>query len=184
MTLTTDGISFQPLVFLPVTNLKQLLESLSALIGEAARLGRRTLRTQRVRPRHPGQGEGNGWAFVGQNADAVNAAPADPAKLLGGLDKDYDVAIRLHVQNIPELIARWRSTSFARRRRRPGPWSRRKRRQYEARKKIIEKQIEALTTAINDIDQLTLGAASTRRPRGAHRSGHHGGRAAASRPSR
>jgi len=168
VTLTTDDISFQPLVYLPVTNLKQLLESLSALIGEAEDSGGGLYELNVF-----GQGilvkEKAGWAIVGQSADAVNAAPADPAKLLGGLDKDYDVAIRLHVQNIPEV---YRSMAIDQLRAGVesglGRGAEESEEAYQARKKITETQLEALTRAINDIDQLTLGAAVDTAAKTAH----------------
>ena len=85
--------------------------------------------------------------------------PKDPTKLFGGLDKSYDVAVRLYVQNVPEL---YRSLLIDQLRMgvEAGLDSRRSESDeaYAARKKMVETQIEALTKAINDVDQLTLGA--------------------------
>ena len=158
ITLTTDGLSFQPLVFLPVNDLKKLLDALAPLIGEAADGGNGVLEltvfNQKVFVK-----DQNGWAFIAQSPEALAEAPKDPLKLLGGLDKAYDVAVRLHVQNIPEL---YRSLAIDQLRmgvdaglgRTPDETDE----QYATRKKLVEGQIDALTTAINEIDQLTLGA--------------------------
>ena len=102
ITLTTDGSSFQPLVFLPVNSLKQLLDALAGLIGEAQEGPNGTYQLS-VFNFNIFCKEQDGWAYFGQSADELAALPKDPTKLLGGLDKSYDVALRLHVQNVPEL---------------------------------------------------------------------------------
>ncbi|MEX2112941.1 MAG: hypothetical protein WD845_07130 [Pirellulales bacterium] len=155
----TDDVSFQPLVYLPVDDVKQLLESLAGLIGEAEEAGD-GLYQLNVFGQEIVVKEANKWAIVGQAVDAVNAAPAEPTKLLDGMDTNYDVAIRLYVQNIPEV---YRSLAIDQLRmgvesglgRTPDEDDA----QYEARRAITEKQLDALTTAISDIDQVTLGAA-------------------------
>jgi hypothetical protein len=159
ITLTTDDVSFQPLVYLPVDNAKQLLESLAGLIGEAQDSGDGVFELN-VFGQTIFVKEKNKWAVIGQTTEAVNGAAGDPAKLLGGLETSYDVALRLYIQNIPEV---YRSMAIDQLRmgvetglgRLPNEGDT----EYEARKKITEKQLETLTTAISDIDQLTLGAA-------------------------
>ena len=44
------------------------------------------------------QGE---WLFVSDQARHLTQLPADPVALLDGLDKQYSIAARVHVQNIP-----------------------------------------------------------------------------------
>ena len=184
ITLATDDISFQPLVYLPVDDLKQLLESLSGLIGEADDIGDGIFELnvfgQQVLVK-----ETNKWAIIGQAAEAINAAPSNPTKLLAGLETKYDVALRLYVQNIPEV---YRSLAIDQLRmgvesglgRGPDEGEA----EYEARREITEKQLEVLTTAINDIDQITLGAVARsrrqerpRRPGAVGRAGQQDGQA-------
>jgi len=43
----------------------------------------------------------NGWAFVSENKQHLADLPQDPASLLGDLPKNYNVAAKLFVQNIP-----------------------------------------------------------------------------------
>ncbi len=166
--LSTDGTSFQPLAYLPVDDLKQLLEALSGLIGEAEDAGDGMFELNVF-----GQTilikEKNKWAVIGQDADAIKAAPDDPTKLLGGLDTSYDIGIRLYVQNIPEVyramaIDQLRQGVESGLGRLPDEGDS----DFEARKKIAEKQLEALTTAINDVDQLTLGVALDLEAKTAH----------------
>jgi hypothetical protein len=168
ISLTTDDVSFQPLVYLPVNDLKQLLESLSGLIGEAQDVGDGVFELNVF-----GQQilvlEKNKWAVVGQAKEAIAAAPDDPTKLLDGLETKYDVGLRLYVQNIPEV---YRSLAIDQLRmgvesglgRTPNEDDA----QYEARRKITESQLDALTSAINDIDQVTLGVALDLEAKSAH----------------
>ncbi len=159
VTVLTDDVSFQPLAYLPVDDVKKLLESLAGLIGEAEEAGDGVYALN-VFGQEIVVKEVNKWAIVAQTLEAVTAAPAEPATLLAGMDTSYDVAIRLYVQNIPEV---YRSLAIDQLRmgvesglgRMPDEDDK----QYEARRAITEKQLDALTTAINDVDQLTLGAA-------------------------
>ena len=100
--LTTDGVQFQPLVILPVNNLKQLLESLSGLLGEAQDAGGGVFELN-VFDQKLFVKEKNTWAYLSTSPDASASLPADAAVLLGGLNKKYDLAVRLHIQNVPEL---------------------------------------------------------------------------------
>jgi hypothetical protein len=157
ITLATDGLSFQPLVFIPVNNLKTLMESLSALIGEPTDAGDGVMElevfSQRILIK-----ESNGWAFIAQSNEALASVPKDPTKILDGLDKAYDIGIRLYVQNIPEV---YRTLAIDQLRmgvetglgRLPDESDE----AYEARRKLAERQIQTITEAINDVDQLTLG---------------------------
>ncbi|HEV3137371.1 MAG TPA: hypothetical protein VGZ26_05695, partial [Pirellulales bacterium] len=158
VTLTTDGLSLQPLIFLPVDNLKELLDALSGLIGDAQDSGNGVFEINVFGQKLFVKETKTKWAFVSMSPEAIADVPKDPAKLLGGLDKDYDVALRLNVQNIPEL---YRSLAVDQLRlgvesgldRTPNESDA----DFAARKKMVDGQIKALTTAINEIDQLTLG---------------------------
>jgi hypothetical protein len=157
ITLTTDGLSLQPLIFLPVENLKELLDALSGLIGDAQEANgvfELNVFGQKIFAKETK----TKWAFISMSPESLADVPKDPTKLLGGLDKDYDIALRLNVQNIPEL---YRSLAVDQLRmgvesgldRMPNESDA----DYAARKKMVDSQIKALTDAINEIDQLTLG---------------------------
>lgn len=155
--LTTDGTQFQPLIVLPVENLKTLLEALAGLVGDAQDAGNGLFElnvfNQKIFVK-----EKKGWALMGMTPDAINTAPDDPAKFFGGLDKSYDIAARLHVQNVPELyrsllIDQLRLGIDAGLARQPEEADE----AYEMRKKIVQTQMERLSKSINELDQLTLG---------------------------
>ena len=159
ISLATDGVSFQPLAYLPVDDVEKLLDALAGLIGEADDAGdglyELNVFGQPILVKQKGS-----WAVIGQDADAVGEAPDNPSELLNGLEKNYDIDVRLYVQNIPEV---YRSMAIDQLRmgvdsglgRLPNEDDA----QYEARRAITESQLDMLTEAINDIDEITLGAA-------------------------
>ena len=168
VTLTTDGTQFQPLVILPVNNLKTLLEALAGLVGEAQDAGNGVFELNVFNQKLVVK-EKNGWAFVAQTVEALDAAPKDPTQLFGGLEKSYDVAARLYVQNVPELyrnllVDQLRVGVEAGLNRGEGESDE----AFAARQKMVETQIEALSKTINDVDQLTLGVALDTTAKSAH----------------
>lgn len=155
--LTTDGTQFQPLIVLPVENLKTLLEALAGLVGDAQDAGNGMFElnvfNQKIFVK-----EKKGWAYLGMAPDALDSAPDDPAALFGGLEKSYDIAARLYVQNVPELyrsliIDQLKLGVEAGLSRQPDEAEE----TYAGRKRIIETQMERLSKGINDLEQLTLG---------------------------
>lgn len=94
---------FQTLAFLPVTDVGALLASPGlAMLGEPKPLADGVQQFDTPFGKSvfvKGQG---GWAFVSDSADTLAALPADPLPLLGGLEEKYDVAVRVHVQQIPK----------------------------------------------------------------------------------
>jgi hypothetical protein len=168
ISLTTDGTSFQPLVYLPVDNLEQLLDALSGLIGEADDVGDGLFELnvfgQQILVKQKGA-----WTVIGQSADAIDTAPNDPATLSNGMETAYDIGVRLYVQNIPEV---YRSMAIDALRGGVdsglGQLENEDDADYEARRKITEGQLDMLTDMINDIDQITLGVAVDRDAVAAH----------------
>jgi len=96
--LPKDG-DFHAIAFIPVSNLKQLLELHKEYIGEPRDVGDGILeigtdRTAFVK-------EQSGWAFIAESSDHLTDLPKDPSVLLGDLAKKYNVAGKLMVQNVP-----------------------------------------------------------------------------------
>ena len=89
------------LAFVPVKDLNTVLSVLSEAVGEAEDAG------DGVKMLSGGDSpvyikDANGWAYLGMTKQAVMNPPAgDPTALLGGIEKEYDIAVRLNVQNIP-----------------------------------------------------------------------------------
>ena len=156
--LTTDGVQFQPLILLPVTDLKKLLEVLEPLLGEAVEAADGVLELnifeQTIYVKEQG-----GYGCLATSPDALNELPAQPGTLLGGLGKS-EFAARLHIQNIPGpyrkmLIDQLRIGLQGDVEPHPGE----KPAEFEARKKTVETQLEMLVKAVNDLEELTFGVA-------------------------
>ena len=101
MTVSVDGPEFIPLGFVPVSDLDAFIAQIQEQVGPPIDAGDGIKEFQ-----GPQQSvfvkEKGGWAFIGQTVDSLSDLPADPAKLLAGLDQKYDIAIRAHVKNIPD----------------------------------------------------------------------------------
>lgn len=155
--LNTDGLSFQPLIVLPVTDLKQLLGALEGLVGAAQDAGdgiyELDVFNQKIYIK-----EKNTWAFMSTAPEPLAVLPASGGDLFTGLEKQYDIAGRLHIQNVPEVFRTMIIDQL-----RVGVESGLQRQEgesdesYESRRKLVDSQIDGLTTAINDLDTLTLG---------------------------
>lgn len=156
--LLTDesGLQFPALGFVPVTNLKKLLDALSGLIGEADDEGEGVYKIE-TNAASVYLKERNGWAYLSNKSDALENLPKDPLKILT-LAKDYDLSVRAFVQNVPESLR-----DFAMDQIKTGMQAGLKRDEDESdedfalRKKLAESQIEQFNAVLHELDQITLG---------------------------
>jgi hypothetical protein len=150
---------FKAIAFLPVTDLRQLLGSLAGLLPvEPEDAGDGVLEIQGPQGdsafiKHQGN-----WAYLAQAKDHLADVPADPVKLLDGLNEQYDIALRGYVQNIPEIyrqmaIEQMRSAARAADFREEGEDDA----AYELRRAMAQRQIKQLESLINEISTITLG---------------------------
>ncbi len=147
------------LVFLPVSDLQKLLGSLAALTGEPEDKGdgvweiKKDANSVYVK-------ESDGWAFLSQTAEGLGKLPADPLALLGGLEKKYDLAVQLNIQNIPQAL-RDMGADLLKRQVEAGLQQATENSddetQAELQAKVARAQLEMLAKAINELDQITLG---------------------------
>jgi hypothetical protein len=96
-----DG-DFHAIAFIPVTNLKQLLEIHKEYIGEPRDVGDGILEIGIERSAFVK--EAGGWAFVAESSDHLTDLPKDPSTLLADLGKKYNVAGKVLVQNVPQEL--------------------------------------------------------------------------------
>jgi hypothetical protein len=94
--------------FVPVTDLKQLMEvaKTNPKLAAAIKLNGGRYEIQAGGPPLWVQQKGD-WAVItimNPLSDDLANAPADPLKLLGDLPKNYDLAVRVCVKNIPETL--------------------------------------------------------------------------------
>ncbi|MFM7843649.1 MAG: hypothetical protein ACKOU6_07815 [Planctomycetota bacterium] len=87
--------------FIPVTNLKAMLGTFRDRIGTPKEIGDGVLEVGADRAQPMYVKEHQGYAFIAQDRDHLAKLPDDPTKALVGLDKKYDIAVRLNMENIP-----------------------------------------------------------------------------------
>ncbi len=154
---STDGLSFQLLGFVPVTDLKKLLDALSGFLGDPDEEDG-VYKIQAGLPIPLYLKEHKGYGYLSQDAASLSNLPDDPTTLLGGLDKQYDVAVRLSVQNIPEVFRQLAIDQIkmgVEGSLEQGPDESDE--QFEERSKMTQQQMDALVTTLNELDELTLG---------------------------
>ncbi|PHQ33473.1 hypothetical protein [Rhodopirellula bahusiensis] len=90
----------EPIALLPTSNVKTVLKRMEAQVGPADELddgtmviaiGANTVFIRQV---------GN-WAVLARNRAVLDNAPADPSAVIGEMGSDYDIGIRLEVQQVP-----------------------------------------------------------------------------------
>ncbi len=162
VSLMTDGLQFNPLIVLPVTDVKQLLAALEGLVGAAQDAGDGIFEldvfNQKIYVK-----ESNTWAYLSTSPEPLASLPKNGLDLFGGLEKTYDIAGRLNIQNVPEvfrtmLIDQLRVGVEAGLARQPGESDD----AFDTRRKMVETQIDSLTDAMNDLESLTLGLIADR----------------------
>jgi hypothetical protein len=95
-----EGGEFVSISFVPVTDMKAILATLKDSVGAPKDAGDGILELA-AGPQTIYIKEVTGWAFVAQQKEHLAELPADPAALLGTLPKDYTLAAKVSVQNLP-----------------------------------------------------------------------------------
>jgi hypothetical protein len=103
LSIAADGSSFSVLAFVPVTDLRKLLDALESTFGKASDVGDDVYEIERDTGSLFIKQKGK-WAFVSRHKNALEDLPVDPLKQLRGLDEQYDLALRVNVQNIPQGV--------------------------------------------------------------------------------
>ncbi len=142
-------------VFLPVTDLKGLLDALQKRLGGPAKdTGNGVYEvTTPARPFYAKQ-KGS-WVFAAPSPEGLKNTPEDPLPLLGDLPKKYAVAARSFVANIPPSLREMvlsRLQQGAAAIKPPGD-------EGPSLGKQWEKVSKFLTAALDDLDEVTLGLA-------------------------
>lgn len=102
LVVQTDELQFQILGFLPVTDLDKFLEALTAL-GEPEDMGDGVYKLD-IQPMPIFFKQEGDWTYVSLGNEFLEDLPEDPVALLDGLNKQYDIAVRAYIANIPEIF--------------------------------------------------------------------------------
>ena len=90
------------IAFVAVSDFDQVINTIEQSVGELEDVGGgvRKLSLQRdIFIKHQ-----EGWAFISDSAANLNGLPDDPTKMLGGLNEQYSIGIRIDVQSIPKQL--------------------------------------------------------------------------------
>jgi hypothetical protein len=147
---------FHAVAFIPVSNLKLLLEVHKEQVGEPEDVGGNILKIGTNETAYVK--EVGGWAFLAQAKEHLSNLPQDPVALLGELPKTYNVAGRVLMQNIPEELRRMAIDElrlgmerfFEAQPEQPGL-------DKEQREKIAKDAITQIEKFVNEADDITVG---------------------------
>ncbi len=154
--VTTDGFQFSTLAFLPVTDLDQLLGTLGMFVEpKDAGDGIKEIQVGENPLYVKGQGS---WAFLARDTLTLGTLPDDPGKFLQGLDKDYDLAVRAYMSNVPDVFKQMGIDQL-----KIGveqglqPEEDETDEEFQTRVTVTKQQVDAMITMINDLNEFTVG---------------------------
>jgi hypothetical protein len=152
----SDGTDFVPLAFLPVTDLQATLSALEEQLGEPKDAGNGVL--ELAGPQPVFVKEQNGVAFLGQTVESMSAIPANPRESLGTLPADYDVALRVNIQNIPQSL-REMALNTLRDSVRQGLQQNEEEadEDFALRERMVQAQLDQMNVLAREMDQITVG---------------------------
>jgi hypothetical protein len=157
--LTGDQRQFSVVGFIPVTDLKQLMELAKAnpQLAEGIKLEAGVYEIQAGGPSLYVTSKDK-WALLSNQKENLAKAPADPLKALGDLPARYDLAVRASVKNLPkdfrdQLLAQLRAGAEVGMQQMPseGPED------YAMRLDLAKQTVQQLTALVNEMDEVLLG---------------------------
>ncbi|WP_149753010.1 hypothetical protein [Rubripirellula obstinata] len=149
-----DGVP-QPIAVLPTSDIKSILKRLEAQTGGPAdelddgtmviSIGANTIFIQQK----------GAWAALAPRKELLEFAPMDPTSLFEGMGNDYDIAIRLKVQQVPletrnMLVSQMRQGFEQAMQKQEGA-------DAEQTREMADSSMKQLEQFINDTDELNLG---------------------------
>ncbi|MGD9647291.1 MAG: hypothetical protein AB7U73_16380 [Pirellulales bacterium] len=101
--VSSDGLEIQILAFLPINDLEKFATTLGGLAGDPEKSEDGVWRFEILNIALFMKQSGD-WTFASISGDFLQNLPEDPTKYLGDLHKEYDGAVRVHMQNIPDVF--------------------------------------------------------------------------------
>ncbi len=154
----TGGGDFVPVAFIPVSDLKTFLATFKEQIGE---------------PKDAGDGvneistngqsiyfkEKTGWAFISNAKENLASLPEDPAALLGSLPKEYTIAVKANVANVPDVLKKLAVDTIKEGFEQQLQNNPRGGANDELFEKMQRNQLEALVKMVDELDEIMFGIA-------------------------
>ncbi len=158
MYVAPKGSDFVPVVFVPVSDLKTVLATFKEQIGEPMDAGDGVKEVSAQ-----GQSvfikEQTGWAFISNAKENLADLPADPAALLGNLPKEYTLAVKVNVANVPDELKKIGVDTIKEGFERQLQANAGGGADAELIEKMQRNQLEALVKMVDELDEIMLGFA-------------------------
>ncbi len=143
-----------PLVFIPTSDVGTVLDRLKAQIGPVDKLNDGTL-VMSVGPNTMYIQQADDWAVAAQARDHLKMAPADPSLLFEGMGNNYDIALKIKVQQIPvdmrdTIIGQMRQ-GFEQ------AMQQQSAEEADATREMAESSLEQIEQLIQDSDEISFG---------------------------
>jgi hypothetical protein len=142
----------------PVTDLKSLLQVLEPAVGPSkdAGDGALELKNKQGKPFYVKQVDD--WAIFSDRLERLATPPADPMKLLAGLSRQYDLAVRFNPSNVPAEIRKLVIAGIQAAARRDEKLHAGETSDEQAVRRILGEQIiRRITRGIDEIEHVTIG---------------------------
>lgn len=143
---------------LPVSDLKKLLSALEPKLGKAESAGEGVWELKAGDQSVFIQSKGKEWAAIGYAREHLAEFPADPLKVLGGMNEKYTLGVRVLLKNMPDALRQKMMAlleigfqmGMARR---PNETDD----QYALRTKVAQQSIDKLKTTLGELEILQVG---------------------------
>ena len=144
----------EPIALIPTPDVRQVLKALEPQTGPADEQPDGSLIIA-LGPYVAHIRQMGNWAVVARSADLLNQAPDNPQALFAGMGNDYDIAVRLKVQQVPpearDMLISQLKQGFEQ------AMAQQSDSEAEATREVAEGTIEQLEMMINDTDELKFG---------------------------
>lgn len=101
----------------------------------------------------------SGWMLLGMSPDGLAAMPSDPTPVLGPLVAEYDVAIQINLQNLPEPMRQQGIAAMSAAQGNMPKLESETDADFEARKAALQKQVDGMSQMMRELQSVTFGLA-------------------------
>jgi hypothetical protein len=98
-----------------------------------------------------------GYMLVAMAPEALAAMPADPSAVIGPLTQQYDVAVQINVQNVPEALRQQALGMLGGLAQNVQKQPNESDSDFQARQQAVQAQIQDVQAQVRDLDQVRLG---------------------------
>ena len=155
--LQTDGTQFLPIVCLPVTNEDDVTAAIAA-VGAEIKDGPDGTKELALPNGSVFMKTAGGWSFLSKNQASLARLPKNPETAFATLLKNYDIAARAAVQNVPPFYRQMAVLTLqAAMQKQAMRQPQESDEEFTARRKALDAQMQQTVQQVQELDTLTLG---------------------------